>query len=85
MALKIKSFMDFVQVGTKGIEFEVRSTDNKTQIGDLILSKAKMIWCPGRTTAANGVTVKWTELAELLKSKASFKAALKAARTVNNS
>ena len=39
-----------------------------------------LVWCKGRTTKANGIKITWTELAEILGSADTKKAALKAAR-----
>ena len=67
--------------GQKGMELEIRSPDGRTHQGDCYVTMTSITWCPGRVTKANGVSVTWDELAEILASKDAKKAALKAARS----
>lgn len=59
MKVLIKEFGLDMEVKTKGIELEIRSPDGKKQVGDLVVTKTKIIWCKGRTTRENGVSVTW--------------------------
>lgn len=54
--------------------------DGASQVGDCCLTMTNLVWCKGRTTKANGIKITWTELAEILGSADTKKAALKAAR-----
>ena len=71
MNVRIKSFHVGMDVKNKGIEFEVCDTDAKGggQIGDLVLSKAGLTWCKGKTTTANGIKVDWAEFIEWMESE----------------
>lgn len=85
MEVRVKKFDVNMQVKTNGIEFEVRQpdatpADGTIQFGDCILTKTGLIWCGGRTGRDNGIKVTWAELAIILGSDDTKKAALKAAR-----
>jgi hypothetical protein len=62
MKVSIKQFDVEMDVKNSGIEFAVYEDDK--QLGDLILSKAKLIWCDGRTRRENGVSIKWADFIE---------------------
>ena len=70
MKVTIKSFDVGMEVKTKGIEFQVKSTDGARHRGDIVLTKAGLIWCRGRTTRANGVKVSFDEFATWAEQKA---------------
>ena len=61
MKVSIKRFNVTMDVKTSGVEFEVRTPNGKTHLGDLVLTKSKLIWCPGATQPKNGHQIKWTE------------------------
>ena len=61
MQVKIKTFDVDMEVKNNGLEFEVRSPDGKRQLGDLYLTKTKLIWCKGKTVRENGQEVKWEQ------------------------
>ena len=67
MKVTIKSFDVGMEVKSKGIEFEIRSADGKKQLGDLILTKSALIWCPGRTTREKGKKLSWDKFITLIK------------------
>ena len=52
-------------VGYKGEEFRVRDNDGN-HLGDFVVQQARVIWCPGRTTPANGVRVPWEEFIDTM-------------------
>ncbi len=68
MQVKIKEFNVDMEVRTNGIEFEVRSADGSSQLGDLILTKTKLEWCQGRTRAGNGTSKTWQEFIDWMNS-----------------
>jgi len=80
MKVNIKKFVVDMEVKNTGIEFEVRSTDSKSQVGDCYVTKTGLTWCKGKTTRKNGIAVTWAELAEVLAADDTKKAALRAAR-----
>ena len=65
MEVTIKDFNVQMEVKNSGIEFEVRSPDGKDHLGDLILTKTRLIWCPGSTTPANGHKIEWDDFIKL--------------------
>ena len=80
MKVKIKKFDLDMDVKKKGIEFEVRSTDGKKQLGDCYLTNTRFIWCSGRKAKSNGIKIKWGDFITLMGSKEVLKRALKAAK-----
>jgi hypothetical protein len=80
MQVNIKSFDVNMQVKSNGIEFEVRTPDGATQLGDCYLTMTGLVWCNGKTTKANGVKINWSDLMTIASSDTSVKAAVKAAK-----
>lgn len=78
--IRIKQFDVKMSVKSKGIEFEVRSADGQTHVGDCYLTMTGLIWCPGRTTKQNGVKINWEDFTTVLATDEAKKAAVKAAR-----
>lgn len=60
MKVSIKSFEVAMEVKTNGVEFEVYDNDDQ-HLGDLVLTKTKLIWCRGRTTRPHGKPITWSE------------------------
>ncbi len=48
-----------MDVGSKGIEFEVREPSDDKHLGDIFIAKGGITWCQGRTRKENGKTVSW--------------------------
>lgn len=69
MKVGIKKLAVDMPVKNKGIELEVRDTDG-THLGDLIVSKAGLTWCPGRTRRENGIRLSWRRFIDLVTSTA---------------
>ena len=65
MEVTIKDFTVDMEVKTKGIEFEVRSTSGE-HLGDLILTSTRLIWCNGRTRRENGIEIEWDDFIRLM-------------------
>jgi len=61
------------------IEFEVRTSDGRKQLGDCHVTKIGLTWCIRKVEKANGLILRWHELAGILKSSDTKKAALKSA------
>lgn len=49
MKVYVKSFDVEMEIKNRGIELEVRDTDD-TFLGDLVVTKTQLIWCKGRTS-----------------------------------
>jgi hypothetical protein len=60
MKVSIKTFEVEMDVKNKGVEFEVYDNQGE-HLGDVILSKAKVIWCKGKTRRKNGRSFTWEE------------------------
>lgn len=80
MKVFIKELSVDMEVKSNGIEFEVRTTDNKTQLGDCYLTMTGLTWCEGRTGRDNGLKVGWSDFIDIMQSEESLKAAVKAAK-----
>lgn len=60
MKVAIKNLAVTMDVKNKGVEFEVYDGADKF-LGDLVVSKAKLVWCPGKTSVENGHPIKWPD------------------------
>lgn len=65
MKVYVKSFDVEMEIKTKGIELEVRDTD-ETFLGDLIVTKTQLIWCKGRTSREHGRKMTWNNFAQMM-------------------
>jgi hypothetical protein len=65
MQVNIKDFNVKMEIKTRGVELEVCDPDG-THHGDLVLTKTKVIWCPGRTSRPKGHTVTWKQFISLM-------------------
>ena len=82
MEVRIKKLDINMHVKQNGIEFEVRTPDGSSQIGDCYLTMTGLVWCKGKTTKPKGTPISWGDLAVVLSSNAAKTAAVKAARAV---
>ncbi len=60
MNVWIKKFDVAMRVKNKGIELDICDTEGN-HIGDLVVTKAKLVWCRGKTTPKKGKKVKWKD------------------------
>jgi hypothetical protein len=67
MNVSIKDLAVSMEIKNKGIELDVYDSDGN-HLGDLVITKTKVIWCKGRTTPANGTAVGWPKFIELMES-----------------
>ena len=67
MKVAIKDFDVAMEVKNNGIEFDVADPQGN-HIGDLILTKTKLIWCQGQTRRANGKVIEWDKFIEYMNS-----------------
>jgi len=65
MPVTIKDLSINLDVKNNGVEFEVKDNSG-THLGDLFITKAKVIWCPGRTTRENGRALTWAKFAKMM-------------------
>lgn len=64
MKVWIKNFDVEMEVKNNGVEFEVYTADGTTHLGDLVLTRAAVIWCEGRTKRENGKRLSWDRFIE---------------------
>ena len=64
MKVSIKRFNVAMEIKNRGIEFEVRGNNNEHR-GDLVLTKTRLIWCPGQTKPENGYRIEWDDFIAL--------------------
>ena len=60
MKVNIKDFDVAMEVKNNGIELEVADPQGN-HIGDLVVTKTKLIWCKGQTRRANGKEIVWDQ------------------------
>ena len=68
-----------MEIKNKGITIAVADTRNK-HVGNLIITKTKLIWCDGKVRQQNGIPVTWEKFPGLM--RGSVKAKPKAKRKV---
>lgn len=59
MKVSIKDFNVAMEVKNRGIELEIYSPDGNSHHGDLVVTKTRLIWCPGRIAPENGIAIDW--------------------------
>ena len=68
MKVEVKDFPVTMEIKNKGVELDV--CDNEGQhLGDLVVTKTKLVWCKGKTTAAKGKPIEWNEFIEYMQSR----------------
>ena len=65
MQVYIKDVSAEMELKTKGAELGIYDTSNK-HLGDLIVKKAGLEWCKGRTRRGNGVRVTWKKFISMI-------------------
>lgn len=68
MKVSVKELQATIELKTKGMELEVRKPDG-THLGDLVITKTKLVWCKGKTRPENGVVVKWDKFIEWMQER----------------
>jgi hypothetical protein len=68
MKVSIKNFDVAMDVKTSGIEFEIYDNENQ-HLGDLVLTKTKLVWCKGRIRRENGKQITWNDFIALMDSR----------------
>lgn len=68
MKVSIKDLSVDMEIKNSGVELDIYTNDGK-HLGDLVVTKAALIWCKGRTGRDNGVKIPWNEFIEWAESK----------------
>jgi hypothetical protein len=64
----IKDFDVAMEIKNNGVELKVSDT-NDAHLGDLIVTKTKLVWCKGRTKRENGKTITWPEFIKIMEAR----------------
>jgi hypothetical protein len=56
----IKDFNVEMEVKTAGVELSITNPQD-VHLGDLIVTKTRLIWCQGQTRRANGKEIWWED------------------------
>lgn len=59
MQVSIKNFPITMDIKNNGIELDVYDGDR--HLGDLVVSKSRLVWCHGKTKVANGKAITWKD------------------------
>ena len=65
MKVSIKDLNVSMEIKTKGIELDVYD-NNDVHLGDLVVTKTRLVWCAGRTSVERGKAVKWEDFVEYM-------------------
>ena len=68
MKVSVKDFAVSMEIKNKGIEIDVYDNADK-HLGDLVVTKSKLVWCKGKTSVQNGKSVTWKDFIEYMESK----------------
>ena len=66
MKVTIKNFDVAMELKNKGIEIDIYDGNNN-HLGDLVITKAKVIWCKGKTSRKKGKAFPWSRFIQILK------------------
>jgi hypothetical protein len=58
MKVSVKDLSVTMEIKNKGIELDVYDSTGAHR-GDLVINKAKVTWCPGKTLPQNGHSLTW--------------------------
>lgn len=65
MKVSISQLEVSMELGNNGVTFAVYSNDGKEYLGKLIVGKAGVTWCKGRTQPQNGIKLTWEKLIDV--------------------
>ncbi len=56
--VSVKDLSVTMEIKSKGIELDVYD-NNGYHLGDLVVTKTKLVWCKGKTAVENGKEITW--------------------------
>ena len=68
MKVSIKDLAIAMPAKNKGIALEIRDNQDN-HLGDLVVRKSGLVWCPGRTRRRNGIVVSWDRFIALMQER----------------
>lgn len=57
------------ELKNNGMQLDIYSPDGEQRLGDLTVTKSKLIWCAGKTHKKNGVEVSWKDFIAWIESR----------------
>lgn len=57
-----------MEIKNKGIELDVYD-NNEQHLGDLVVTKTKLVWCHGKTSVENGKAISWNDFIEYMQNR----------------
>lgn len=78
MQVKVKDLSAEIELKNKGMELEIRDNDG-IFLGDLVITRASIIWCEGKTGRDRGIKVSMTKFLDMMRGEAPAKKAVKKA------
>jgi len=67
MKVAIKDLSVDMEIKTKGVELCVYDNNDKF-LGDLVVTKTRLVWCNGKTKVENGKEIKWQDFIDYMNS-----------------
>ena len=65
MQVSIKDLSVSMEIKNKGIELDVYDNQGD-HLGDLVITKTRLTWCPGRTKPENGIKMNWKDFIKMM-------------------
>lgn len=67
MQVTVKDLSANMELKNKGMELQIKDNDGN-HLGDLVINKAALIWCKGRTRQENGKRIAWKKFIDMVES-----------------
>lgn len=68
MKVNVTKFHVQQELKNNGMQLDIYSPDGTTRLGDLTITKSKLIWCAGKVHKKNGVEVSWKDFIDWMES-----------------
>jgi hypothetical protein len=65
MKVSVKDLSVTMEIKNNGIELDVYDNAGK-HLGDLVVTKSRLIWCKGKTDRKNGKPISWDEFIQMM-------------------
>ncbi len=68
MKVSIKDLSVSMEIKNKGVELDVYD-NQESFLGDLVITKTRLTWCPGKTQPDNGHKIEWQEFIDFMQAR----------------
>lgn len=68
MKVFIKDFAVTMEIKNRGIEVDVSDNDG-SHLGDLVMTRTRLVWCKGRTSVQRGTPISWKDFIAYMESQ----------------